>query len=635
MLPRKRHTGIIAFILTALVTRTEQYGSGAPPSACTDQKPIHPGVQELLEPHPYQIVTSASQVRQNDVISVTITSNIGGPNGFLLQARKIQDGTTFGTFTKHPVEITKRISCVNENDTVTHTSPNSKPALTFEWKAPTNYLGAFEFRATVAQGYDRYWLGLLSPLLEVVTPDTQVSTRPTTPMPALPERPPVIMESKPKQEARVDPIYRGCEDNKLCFGAPQNCIAKQNCKAVVAVLVEGDSYTFEIQGIDSPKYVAAALSMDSKMGDDSAMECVQNNGRINLYSSWTYPKTEPYVSRIDSPQDILQLLESSFVDGKLYCKFRRQALSVVKGINFDLITNQFNLMIVAGSSMKNANRVGFHDIVYEVTESPLSLASVGQASGSSKLLLKLHGSFMIVAWLGTSSIGIVLARYFRQTWVGRQLGGKDIWFAYHRILMVLTWLLSTAGFVIILVQVGGWAGTGDNPHAITGVITVVLCFIQPIGAYFRPHPGTKKRPVFNWLHWLGGNTAHILGIATIFLAVYLQKAELPTWTVYILAAFVVFHVIMHLLLTLTACISDGRISNGRVNSFPMRDMIGHSRQVTQVEHGQDAPYSSFRRIMLWIYEPVIVLFVVAVVCLVALAPIQATYDDVTNAISRN
>lgn len=59
----------------------------------------------------------------------------------------------------------------------------------------------------------------------------------------------------------------------------------------------------------------------------------------------------------------------------------------------------------------------------------MSLATVGTAAASSKLLLKLHGSFMLLAWLGTASLGILLARYFRQTWVGKQLGGKDIWFA--------------------------------------------------------------------------------------------------------------------------------------------------------------------------------------------------------------
>lgn len=54
--------------------------------------------------------------------------------------------------------------------------------------------------------------------------------------------------------------------------------------------------------------------------------------------------------------------------------------------------------------------MGFHSIAYESTGEPLALSSVGAAAGASKLLLKLHGSFMIAAWLGAASLGILLAR---------------------------------------------------------------------------------------------------------------------------------------------------------------------------------------------------------------------------------
>lgn len=74
--------------------------------------------------------------------------------------------------------------------------------------------------------------------------------------------------------------------------------------------------------------------------------------------------------------------------------------------------------------------------------------------------------------------------------------------------MVLTWSLTIAAFVIIFVELGGWSSE-ENPHAILGTITTALCFIQPIGALFRPGPSHKNRPIFNWLHWLGGNLAHI------------------------------------------------------------------------------------------------------------------------------
>ncbi|KOB77001.1 hypothetical protein OBRU01_04791 [Operophtera brumata] len=517
--------------------------------ACIDQLPRHETILPQSSPPPYFILTSSAQVRQGDVLNVTVGSpaglhrpaatardhpapvvsasilhphvisssatgrcaecNGGKPRWCAAADRRNQD-IIVGKFINAPSGFSRLTTCTNANDTATHTSPEDKPALTFQWQAPADFLGG-------------------SPLVEVVTPDTVVSTfAPTAATERSTVPPPVIMVSKPKPTAQpMDVIYQGCADTKLCFGVPANCIEKGDCKAIVAIFVSGSDYTFEIQGTDNPKYVASGLSMDNKMGDDSAMECVRNdNGRISLFTSWTYPKVEPYVSRSDSPQEIVQLQESSLIDGKLYCKFKRDVVSTVKGNVFDLANNKYNLM--------------------------------------------LHGSFMLAAWLGTASLGILLARYFRQTWVGKTLGGKDIWFA-----------------------VGGWSTTGDNPHAITGIVTVILCFIQPIGAYFRPHPGTNKRPIFNWLHWFFGNGAHILG------------------------TFVAFHVVMHIVLSLTVCVSDGRISNGRVNSFPMKDMMGHTRQ-----------FAGFRKLILGVFTPIIVIITVTMICLVALAPIGDTYNTI-------
>lgn len=112
----------------------------------------------------------------------------------------------------------------------------------------------------------------------------------------------------------------------------------------------------------------------------------------------------------------------------------------------------------------------------------------------------------------------ITCRYFKQTWVGSSLCGKDQWFAWHRTFMILTWSLTMAGFIIIFVEIGGWSGE-QNPHAILGTVTTFLCFIQPFGALFRPSPTHKNRPIFNWLHWLVGNLAHILASKRVFLFV--------------------------------------------------------------------------------------------------------------------
>ncbi|CAH2058294.1 unnamed protein product, partial [Iphiclides podalirius] len=634
---------VVALLLFA--QNTEQYGSGAPPGACVDQMPRHSGIMAQTSVPPYALTASASQVRQGSILNVTIGSPFGAPvpiGGFLLQARQVQSPDTIeGTFVGVPsAAMAQIISCRGNNDSVTHTSPEDKPPLTFQWRAPDDLLGGVFFRATVAQSYATFWKNVESPVVEVVTRETAIATtEATSTTRRLPQTPPSIMETKVKSTTPLpDIVYRGCGDTKLCFGVPSGCVDRGECRAVVAVLVSGEEFGFELQADGSARYVAAALSRDSRMGEDSAMECVRSqDGSVSLHSSWTYPKVEPYVSRADSPQSILRLLGSSYIDGKLYCKFVRDPVSVVQGRTFDLVNDKFYLMVVSGDSMKDAERVGFHSLAYESTGTPLALAAVGAPEAAPKLLIKLHGALMLAAWMGSASAGILLARYFRATWVGRRLAGNDIWFAYHRILMAGTWVLTLVGFVVILVEAGGWAPGGGNPHAITGIVTVILCFIQPIGAYFRPHPGTKKRPIFNWLHWFIGNAAHILAIVTIFLAVYLPKAELPVWSVYILAAFVAFHVIMHVLLSLSACASSGRVSNGRVASFPLKEMargvggaggIAPPRQLAHVDADADAPFSSFRRHMLSIYVAITLIFVVAMICLVALAPISETYNSI-------
>ena len=43
---------------------------------------------------------------------------------------------------------------------------------------------------------------------------------------------------------------------------------------------------------------------------------------------------------------------------------------------------------------------------------------------------------MVAAWMFAASSGILIARYFRQTWVGKQLMGKDLWFVVSFSLIV-------------------------------------------------------------------------------------------------------------------------------------------------------------------------------------------------------
>lgn len=128
------------------------------------------------------------------------------------------------------------------------------------------------------------------------------------------------------------------------------------------------------------------------------------------------------------PQNYIRLLEGRLDNGQIYCQVERDPVTTINGIKFDLPKESYFLLLASGSGIRPST-VDYHDIVRLASQQSLKLSEVTNVAGRSKLLLRLHGAFMITAWIGTASIGILLARYFKQTWVGSSLCGKDIWFA--------------------------------------------------------------------------------------------------------------------------------------------------------------------------------------------------------------
>lgn len=130
-------------------------------------------------------------------------------------------------------------------------------------------------------------------------------------------------------------------------------------------------------------------------------------------------------------QASIRLLEGSLENGMIYCQVEREPVTTVNGVKFDLPKQSYFLLLASGSAIRPAT-VDYHDIVRLSSQQALRLSEVANVGGKSKLLLRLHAAFMIIAWIGTASIGILLARYFKQTWVASSLCGKDIWFAVSK-----------------------------------------------------------------------------------------------------------------------------------------------------------------------------------------------------------
>ncbi|KAL7737614.1 hypothetical protein ACLKA6_007724 [Drosophila palustris] len=638
-LPTMTMVVLVALAALLIAATVQSLPQGAPETVCDTMLPFHSGGRELPKNSapPFGIETSTSVVGQGQTLRVDITGltpelSFGG---FMIQARNRNPPYQIvGQFGPSRDGTIKLMNCENSvNNSATHSNAGPKQQVSLDWQPPVDFLGQVVFNATVAQSYAEFWVGIPSDPVQVVRRDVAgpaplPTVNPPTNFNTGSTRTPYVPPNyvAPTVSAVVeDTFYDGCGEIKNCFGFPNGCVATRSCTIISAITVRGEIYEFEMRSGKGTNaaYVAMGLSDDARMGDDLTTECVPENGRVNLYSSYT--SNSPYAAiRGSVSQNSARLLNASFVDGVIYCKVQRDPVTVVQGRSFDLKNGAYHMLVASGTALKE-NSVGFHNIGFLPSSNPINLAVVQELGGSSMLLVRLHGAFMIAAWIGTTSLGIIFARYFKQTWVGRQTCGKDQWFAWHRMLMVTTWSLTIAAYILIWVELkrAVW-----HAHSITGLITVILCFLQPIGALFRPGPNDKMRPWFNWGHWLGGNLAHILAIVAIFFSVKLPKAELPEWMDWILVGFVVFHVLVHLIFSVSSIASD-RHQSQRVNTFQMGDMPHHHQHAMRngmsMERKMDAPYGGLRKGLLGIYTIVLALFVVVLILLVVLAPIEKAF----------
>lgn len=246
------------------------------------------------------------------------------------------------------------------------------------------------------------------------------------------------------------------------------------------------------------------------------------------------------------------MLEYSLNNGRIYCRVERESFSIIENIVFDLNNEKHHILLASGTVL-DSNSIGEHSIVAASDEAVL-LTIPRNLSVNVRVLVMVHGSLMIVAWIGLASIGIFLSRYYKKTWVNQKVCGKhDVWFFWHIICMILTWVLTISAFIIIFVEVGQWR---TSVHAITGTIVTALLFFQPIGAVFRPKPTHPGRPIFNFLHFSSGNIMYVLALITILYAVPMASSGLPNWSAYIIVAFAAFYLIMHLLLTVGLKLND-------------------------------------------------------------------------------
>lgn len=520
---------LLSVYIFLLSYEVDAYKTGAPEYVCNSMMPNHKADPQQITV-PYKLTVKP----QNGKFEVSIQTTKSGDyfRGFFIQAREESDRNAFVKGEFSLTENTKLVACDNsEKSAITHNDNNDKTEVTTTWTPPYGFEGNIVFRATIVRTGQVFWTEVDSGSFHVSQNENfSVSTK------------------KPSNDDDLmSSMYEKCGVERGCFGLNENCIQSKNCIVLLSYFydINKNLVEFEImRKIDSnfEGWIAAGISEDNLMGSDSVGDCIIFDGKPSFHYSWNEGRENKIMNEISE----IKGLSAKAEDGILNCRWTRDIEILENGMTFNLLNNEYYILLAKGP-MKTATEKKYHDYRLR-SETAVNLTSIGIIdSGSPSSLIKAHGSLMVISWVGLVSIGILLARHYKDAWGEKTLCNVKIWFAFHRAFMLTSVLMIISAFIIIFVHVGAWSSSAKL-HAILGCISTGFAILQPIGAFFRPGPTDSKRPIFNWSHWLGGNIGYILAIITIFLSSTLSAASLPKAFFWVFAIFVIYHTLFQILM---------------------------------------------------------------------------------------
>jgi hypothetical protein len=138
-----------------------------------------------------------------------------------------------------------------------------------------------------------------------------------------------------------------------------------------------------------------------------------------------------------------------------------------------------------------------------------------------------HGVLMFVGWGLLIPVGMISARYLKPM-LGNdvKLAGKPLWFQLHLFCQVIGVVVMTAGFILAHASFKEGSWTAAKAHCILGNLAFAFGILQPINAFFRPHPPEggwgsegvpKSRQMWELLHKNLGRVVALMAMINIFL----------------------------------------------------------------------------------------------------------------------
>ncbi|CAF1015312.1 unnamed protein product [Rotaria sordida] len=289
--------------------------------------------------------------------------------------------------------------------------------------------------------------------------------------------------------------------------------------------------------LGTSQWLGIGLSLDDRMGDDHVFVCKRlNDDTIQLQrfinSGGHIPPT--IVTADSNYGGSFKVTRVALNNDLVYCEFILSNFTTTtdrrtkRSIAILSQSTQYRILVAVGQ-LDSSNSLVQHSSVtvqtqtMQLDQSGTIMMINNEGSDDDKaIFLRAHGIIMLFIWMLFVSTGILIARYFKQSWPTRKLCDKPIWFAVHRSIMIFSAIMTLIAFGLILrYKRGTWVSQSlsrEFAHSIIGILVISAAIIQPTMALFRCQPDHQYRFIFNYAHATVGISALILSIATIFLA---------------------------------------------------------------------------------------------------------------------
>ncbi|VDK46384.1 unnamed protein product [Anisakis simplex] len=408
--------------------------------------------------------------------------------------------------------------------------------------------------------------------------------------------------------AQFDPS--DCGIKKGCIFVPISCQHHNICRDIFSFTPNSDdqSITMEIFNVASnpaSNYIAIGFSDDELMGSEAVTYCAFNDANIGeVHLSYNEGKSNVALFKDNEQRNdekIVELLEASREDGKMYCKFKQRIVEDNDRLpNFN---ETYNILLAHGAT-QDPRKLVVHSLQTSSDDYPIvapnkfNVAKFSEekdtpessevhvdsiiSKKTKRFFVLLHGIMMMTAWLFLIAAAIISARYLRQLAPSKTPFGLRIWFHIHRAANITAILVIWIALLFIFIG-KGWRWTGPaigrsqasntSPgaiHSLIGAISAGLATAQPFGALLRCAPESRIRPIFNWIHRTIGLLSFILAeISVLIAAIFFHVWSSRGWAILLILVYILITIAFTVTIEVKVVAFRKRRELSKMSSFEM------------------------------------------------------------------